>query len=139
MKSVMKLALGMLAALGLCLPLAASAEDLPDTVILFKNVNIFDGKSDKLIEGTDVLVVRNKIHRIDKNIPTGGTFEVEVTSGGERKVTTLSDFATGVYEITIMDEGAETTTKNVEIQVIDGGGGTLTPVAHGAVDRCDGD
>ena len=28
MKSVMKLALGMLAALGLCLPLAASAEEL---------------------------------------------------------------------------------------------------------------
>jgi imidazolonepropionase-like amidohydrolase len=111
----------------LALALQAQAQDLPESVILFKNVNIFDGKSDKLIKNHDVLVVRNKIHRIDKNIPAGGTFEVEVTSGGERKVTTLSDFATGVYEITVMDEGAETTTKEVEVQVIDGGGGTLTP------------
>jgi imidazolonepropionase-like amidohydrolase len=118
----------MLTATGLCLPLAATAqEELPDSVILFKNVNIFDGKSDRLIENQDVLVVRNKIHRIDENIPAGGTFEVEVTSGGERKVTALSDFATGVYEITVMDEGAETTTQEVEVQVIDGGGGTLTP------------
>jgi imidazolonepropionase-like amidohydrolase len=39
----------------------------------------------------------------------------------------MSDFATGVYEITVMDEAAETTTKEVEVQVIDGGGGTLTP------------
>jgi imidazolonepropionase-like amidohydrolase len=111
----------------LALAVQAQAQDLPDSVILFKNVNIFDGKSDKLIKNHDVLVVRNKIHKIDKNIPAGGTYEVEVTSGGERKVTTLSDFATGVYEITVFDEGAETTTKAVEVQVIDGGGGTLTP------------
>ncbi len=109
------------------LALAAHAQDLPDSVILFKNVNIFDGKSDKLIENQDVLIVRNLIHRIDDNIPVGGTYEVEVTSGGERKVTALSDFATGVYEITVMDEGAETTTKEVEVQVIEGGGRTLTP------------
>ena len=127
MKTGMKLALGMLAALGLCLPLAATAQALPDSVVLFKNVNLFDGKSDKLIENQDVLVVRNKIHRIDDDIPTGGTFEVEVTSGGERKVTALSDFATGVYEITVMDAAAETTTQEVEVQVIDGGGRTLTP------------
>ncbi|MHC4910299.1 MAG: amidohydrolase family protein, partial [Planctomycetota bacterium] len=119
--------LGMVAVIGLCLPLAATAQELPDSVVLFKNVNIFDGKSDELIENQDVLVVRNKIHRIGENIPTGGTFEVEVTSGGERKVTALSDFATGVYEITVMDETSETTTKQVEVQVIDGGGRTLTP------------
>lgn len=127
MKIVMKLALGLLTATVLCLPLAAAAQDLPDSVVLFKNVNIFDGKSDDLIENQDVLIVRNKIHRIDENIPVGGTFEVEVSSGGERKVTALSDFATGVYEITVMDAVAETTTKEVAVQVIDGGGRTLTP------------
>ena len=79
------------------------AEDLPDRVILFKNVNIFDGKSDQLIKGRDVLVVRNKIHKIAKEIPTGGTYEVQVTSGGERKVKVLSDFAPSVYEITVME------------------------------------
>ena len=127
MRSVMKLVWGMLAAVVLCLPLAATAEELPDRVILFKNVNIFDGKSDKLIENQDVLVVRNKIHRIADDIPTGGTYEVEVTSGGERKVTALSDFAPSVYEITVMEGPAETTTKKVDVQVIDGGGRTLLP------------
>ena len=127
MKSVMKLALGMLAALGLSLPLAATAEELPDQVILFKNVNIFDGKSDELIENQDVLVVRNKIHKIADDIPTGGTYEVEVSSGGERKITALSDFAPSVYEITVMEGPAETTTKKVDVQVIDGGGRTLLP------------
>ena len=119
--------LSLLFTLALVGPAVAQVQDLPDSVILFKNVNIFDGKSDKLIKNHDVLVVRNKIHRIDKNIPAGGTYEVEVTSGGERKVTTLSDFATGVYEITVMDAAAEPTTQEVEVQVIDGGGRTLTP------------
>ncbi len=103
------------------------AEDLPDRVILFKNVNIFDGKSDQLIKGWDVLVVRNKIHKIAKEIPTGGTYEVQVTSGGKRKVKVLSDFAPSVYEITVMEAGAETTKKKVDVQVIDGGGRTLLP------------
>ena len=57
----------------LALAVQAQAQDLPESVILFKNVKIFDGKSDKLIKNHDVLVVRNKIHRIDKNIPPGGT------------------------------------------------------------------
>ena len=110
--------------------LAISAEETkqaPDQVILFKNVNIFDGKSDQLIEGQDVLVVRNKIHKIAKDIPTGGTYEVEVTTGGERKVKALSQFAPSVYEITVMEAGAETTKKEVDVQVIDGGGRTLLP------------
>ena len=50
--------------------LPAVAEDLPDQVPPFKNVNIFDGKSDRLIKGQDVLVVRNKIHKIGKDILT---------------------------------------------------------------------
>ena len=59
----------MLAAASLA-TLPAAAEDLPDQVILFKNVSIFDGKSDQLIKGQDVLVVRNKIHMIANDIPT---------------------------------------------------------------------
>ncbi|UCG96316.1 MAG: amidohydrolase family protein, partial [Burkholderiales bacterium] len=105
----------------------AAAEDLPDQVILFKNVSIFDGKSDRLIEGRDVLVVRNKIHKIAKDIPTGGTYEVEVSSGGQRKVQAVSAFAPSVYEITIMESGAKTTKKSVDVQVIDGAGRTLMP------------
>ena len=110
--------------------LAISAEETtqtPDQVILFKNVKIFDGKSEKLIEGHDVLVVRNKIHKIAKDIPTGGSYEVEVTTGGEKTVRLVSDFAPSVYEITVMEEGAETTKKDVDVQVVDGGGRTLLP------------
>ena len=33
-------------------------------------------------KGLDVLAVKNKIHKIGKNIPTPGTWEVEVNSGG---------------------------------------------------------
>ncbi|WP_063850762.1 amidohydrolase family protein [Flammeovirga sp. SJP92] len=36
--------------------------------ILIKNVNVFDGKNEKLKEGVDVLVQGNKIHQIGKNI-----------------------------------------------------------------------
>ena len=34
---------------------------IPSEVTLFKNVNVFDGKSEKLLEGYDVLVVKNLI------------------------------------------------------------------------------
>ena len=33
-------------------------------------------------KGLDVLVVKNKIHKIGKNIPTPGTWEFEVNTGG---------------------------------------------------------
>lgn len=55
---------------------------IPSEVTLFKNVNIFDGKTDKLQKRLDVLVVKNKIHKIGKNIPTPGTWKVEVNTGG---------------------------------------------------------
>jgi imidazolonepropionase-like amidohydrolase len=113
-----------------CLSLAGitmAAEKYPDEVTLFKNVNIFDGVSDKLKEGYDVLIVRNKIHKIAKDIPVGGSYEVEVRSGGERKVKAVSDFAPSVYEITVMEPGAKTTKQKVDVKVIDGGGRTLLP------------
>lgn len=45
------------------------------TQILFTNVNIFDGKSDKLTESMSVLVEGNKIKKIAKSItaPEGAT------------------------------------------------------------------
>jgi imidazolonepropionase-like amidohydrolase len=105
----------------------AIAEEFPGQVTLFKNVNIFDGKSKELLKGRDVLVVGNKIRRIAQDIPTGGSYEVEVTGGGERKVQVLSDFAPSVYEITVMEAGAQTTKQKVDVQVIDGAGRTLMP------------
>jgi len=43
----------------LALPVAAI--DIPSEVTLFRNVNIFDGQNEKLLEGYDVLVVKNLI------------------------------------------------------------------------------
>ena len=63
MKSVMKLALGMLAALGLCLPLAATAQEAPKQV-LFTNVNVFDGFGPELQMGMNVLVEDNYIKAV---------------------------------------------------------------------------
>jgi len=63
MKSVLKLALGMLAALGLCLPLAATAQDAP-TQVLFTNVNVFDGFGPELQMGMNVLVEGNYIKEV---------------------------------------------------------------------------
>ena len=104
----------------------SAAEEYPSEVTLFQNVNIFDGVSDQLMMDYDVLVVGNKIHKIAKDIPTGGTYEVEVTTGGERKVKAVSEFGS-VYEITVMEAGAETTKQKIDVKVIDGGGRTLTP------------
>ena len=46
---------------------AEEAQELPKQV-LFKNVNIFDGKNDKLTMGQDVLVEGNKIKKIGKGL-----------------------------------------------------------------------
>lgn len=43
---------------------------------LFTNVNIFDGTTDQLITGQDVLVEKNLISRIDENIVAGDTTTV---------------------------------------------------------------
>ena len=104
-----------------------AAEEYPSEVTLFKNVNIFDGVSDQLKMGHDVLVVGNKIHKIEKNIPSSGSYEVEVTSGGEKQVTVLSGYAFNTYTITVKDGETETKTQEVKVNVIDGGGRTLMP------------
>jgi imidazolonepropionase-like amidohydrolase len=47
----------------------ASAQDSKANATLFQNVNIFDGKSDQLIQGMSVLVEGSKIAKIAKSIP----------------------------------------------------------------------
>jgi hypothetical protein len=55
-------------------------------VTLIKNVSIFDGNSEKLLEGYDVLVVKNRIEKIGKDIQLSDTYEIDVSSGGYRAV-----------------------------------------------------
>ena len=61
------------ATLGLALAMPAVAVDIPSEVTLIRNVNIFNGESDKLLMGYDVLVVKNIIKKIDKNIQISNT------------------------------------------------------------------
>ena len=105
---------------------AALAQDnsSSDAVTLFKNVMVFDGVNDGL-KDVDVLVVKNKIHKIAEDIPEAGTWEVETRTDGAKR---LPDPVGGMegYSFTIQTErGVET--KEVEVNVVDGGGRTLMP------------
>ena len=101
---------------------------IPSEVTLFKNVNVFDGKSEKLLEGYDVLVVKNLIMKIDRNIRIADTYEIDVKTGGFKEVPSSEaehhGYATGlvtVYEPETMVR------KQVKVNVIDGTGRTLMP------------
>jgi imidazolonepropionase-like amidohydrolase len=63
MKSVLKLALIVLTALALSLPLAVAAQGTPEQV-LFTNIHVFDGVNKKRIENANVLVEGNKIKTV---------------------------------------------------------------------------
>jgi len=101
---------------------------IPSEVTLFKNVNVFDGKSEKLLEGYDVLVVKNLIMKIDSNIRIADTYEIDVKTGGFKEVPSSEaehhGYATGlvtVYEPETMVR------KQVKVNVIDGTEQTLMP------------
>jgi imidazolonepropionase-like amidohydrolase len=57
--------------------LSAVAQEKPVTQVLFKNVNIFDGKSEKLTMGRDVLVDGNLIKEIGKGLSADGATVIE--------------------------------------------------------------
>jgi imidazolonepropionase-like amidohydrolase len=57
----------------------------PSTLILFENVRIFDGKSDTLSDGMNVLVRGNTIDKISKDpIPTDLSYITKIIAGGGR-------------------------------------------------------
>ena len=47
-----------------------SQESEVPTIVLFKNVNIFDGNNEQLIENSDVLIENNLIKKIGANLDT---------------------------------------------------------------------
>ena len=103
---------------------AADKIDIPSEVTLFKNVMVFNGNENKLHD-VDVLVVKNKIHKIARNIPTMGTWEIDVTTGGVQEVQG-SIGGTDTYTFTIFSEG-KSEKKQTKVNIIDGGGRTLMP------------
>jgi imidazolonepropionase-like amidohydrolase len=63
---------------------AIAREEKPKPQVLFTNVNIFDGFSDKLAEGMSVLVEDNHIKEVGKSIKASGA---TVIDGGGRTMT----------------------------------------------------
>ena len=58
------------------------AQEKAASQVLFKNVNIFDGTSDQLAKGQDVLVQGNLIKQIGRNLTADA--EASVIDGGGR-------------------------------------------------------
>ena len=107
------------------LTVGAHAADIPESVTLFKNVKIFDGTKEELKVGFDVLVVKNKIHKIAKDIPTSGSWEIDVKTGGAKK---MASPVGGMFEYTFETYAEEKKEKkSVKVNVVDGGGRTLMP------------
>ena len=115
-------------ALMAALSVSAIAADIPAEVTLFKNVNVFDGKNDKLLKGYDVLVVKNLIKKVAEDIPTSGTYELDVKTGGLKSLDMpqMHDWHAGRNVVTIYEDD-KTVKKEVKVNVIDGGGRTLMP------------
>jgi imidazolonepropionase-like amidohydrolase len=64
---------------------AASIQDKPSTGVLFENVRIFDGISERLLAPSNVLVVGNLIHKISTApVPVPAGLEVIRFNGGGR-------------------------------------------------------
>lgn len=104
----------------------AASIDAPSSVTLFKNVKVFDGYNGKL-QDLDVLVVGNKIHRVEAELPETGTWEVNAPTGQATEVAPPApgDYSGGYTFLVQGDEGRETV--EVDVNVVDGGGRTLMP------------
>jgi len=109
MKILAKAIFGLAIVLLMALP--AIGQDIPSEVILFKNVNVFDGKSDKLLMGYDVLVVKNLIKKVAKDIPTSGTYELDVKTGGLKPMETPHTAEFGHANVVMIYEPEQTVTK----------------------------
>ncbi len=97
---------------------------IPAEVTLFKNVKVFNGTED-VLHDVDVLVVKNKIYKVAKDIPTTGSWEIDVKTGGVNQLT-HPEGGMHEYFFTTFTE-TKTETKQVKVNVIDGGGRTLMP------------
>ena len=101
------------------------AKELPSEVTLIKNVNIWNGVSDDLMKGQDILIVNNLINKIAKDIPESGTYELDSQSGAYKTIS-LHD-SIQAYSINVIDESGKAEKKQVAVNVIDGGGRVLIP------------
>jgi len=104
---------------------AQGAAEKPSEVILIKNVDVWDGRSDGLKKDHDVLMVGNLIKKVAENIPSSGTYEVDRKSGAVKDMGIHSGIH--AYSIKVITEEGKEEKKDVEVKVIDGGGRVLIP------------
>lgn len=126
----MRFFIGFLGSILLIISGASMAADaIPESVTLFKNVKVFNGTEDKLHD-VDVLVVKNKIHKVAKNIPTTGTWKVDVETGVAKEVVPAipgaGDYGSS-YTIYKVGEAGKSAKEEYKVKVIDGAGRTLMP------------
>jgi hypothetical protein len=97
-KSLITLAITMVTLSFSCSILAVELAEIPENVTLFKNVKVFNGTEDKLHD-VDVLVVKNKIHKVAKDIPSKGTWEIDAKTGVAKEVVPaipgMGDYSSG--------------------------------------------
>ncbi|WP_167606428.1 metal-dependent hydrolase family protein [Maribellus sediminis] len=100
-----------------------------ETVTLITNVNIFDGENEKLLEDYDVLVVKNLIKKIDKDIKIASSYEIDVKTGGLKVMpgAHANDLSVSGDQTVMVYEPEKDVKKEVTVKVIDGGGRTLIP------------
>ena len=82
------------------------------SVTLFKNVRVFDGTTDGLLD-LDVLVVGNKIQRVAEDIPESGTWEVNAGPSGPLYSRLFANDTRGYTFIVQDDEGPRTVELNL--------------------------
>jgi imidazolonepropionase-like amidohydrolase len=119
------LAVGLIATPAFAQAAAIDPTNLPSEVVLFKNVKVFNGIDDDLID-VDVLVVGNKIKKVAKDIPASGSYEVDVRQERVREIPVHMPMDR-TYLIKVIDKEGKAETKKVAVTVIDGGGRTLMP------------
>jgi imidazolonepropionase-like amidohydrolase len=110
---------------------ASNAQDAKTTitipsVVVIKNVNVWDGTSDTLQKDTDVLIVGDKIKKVAKGIPTGGAYEVDAVRKTVKKA--AGGTATGNFlKLSVAGDKGKVEKVSVKVTVIDGKGGYLIP------------
>ncbi len=96
------LAVGLIAAPAFTQAADIDLETIPPEVVLFKNVEVFNGIDDKL-DDVDVLVVGNKIKKVAKNIPVSGSYEVDVRQDRVKEIPNPT-LVGNAYSIKAIDE-----------------------------------
>ncbi len=95
-------------------------------VTLIKNVQVWDGTSDKL-KDADVLIVGDKIKKVAKDIPASGSYKVDAVTKNVELIPDAPGFEARGYDLQVISKDKSVQQVSVDVSVIDGKGGYLIP------------